>query len=155
MPDKNLVIIWDWNYRETLKNKVTWNNIIFTWARYSDELVELVQWSLGLVFPWEEDFWIVPIEAMAAGKPIFAYAWGWLLETVIDNKTWSFFSDKTWYDFVPKFKEFDQKVHSWFFDKKFITKHALKFDESLFEKRIKEIVNNNNLIWFSKQKWVN
>ncbi len=141
MPDKNLVIIWDWNYRETLKNKVNWNNIIFTWARYSDELVELVQWSLGLIFPWEEDFWIVPIEAMAAGKPIFAYAWGWLLETVIDNKTWSFFQDKTWYDFVPKFAEFDQKVNSWFFDKKFITKHALKFDESLFEKRIKEIVN--------------
>lgn len=140
MPDKNLVIIWDWNYRETLKNKVNWNNIIFTWARYGDELVELVQWSLGLVFPWEEDFWIVPIEAMAAGKPIFAYAWGWLLETVILDKTWSFFQDKTWYDFVPKFKEFDQKVNSWFFDKKFITKHASKFDENLFEKRIKEIV---------------
>jgi len=140
MPDKNLVIIWDWNYRETLKSKVKWNNIIFTWARYSDELVELVQWSLGLVFPWEEDFWIVPIEAMAAGKPIFAYAWGWLLETVILDKTWSFFQDKTWYDFVPKFKEFDQKVNSWFFDKKFITKHASKFDENLFEKRIKEIV---------------
>ncbi len=140
MPDKNLVIIWDWNYRETLKNKVNWNNIMFTWARYGDELVEIVQWSLGLVFPGEEDFWIVPIEAMAAWKPIFAFGWWWLLETVILDKTWRFFQDKTWYDFVPKFKEFDQKVNSWFFDKKFITKHASKFDEALFEKRIKEIV---------------
>ncbi len=109
MPNKNLIIIWGGNYWDTLKSKVTWNNIIFTWARYSDELVELVQWSMWLVFPWEEDFWIVPIEAMAAWKPIFAYAWWWLLETVIDNKTWNFFQDKTWYDFVPKFEEFDKK----------------------------------------------
>ena len=140
MPDKTLVIIWWWNYSDTLKSKVNWNNIIFTWARYSDELVELVQWSSWLVFPWEEDFWIVPIEAMAAWKPIFAYAWWWLLETVIDDKTWSFFEDKTWYDFVPKFEEFDKKVKSGFFDQKFIKTHAKKFDESLFEQRIKEIV---------------
>ncbi len=140
MPDKKLVIIWAWNYRETLENKVLWNNIIFTWARYSDELVEIVQWSLGLIFPWEEDFWIVPIEAMASGKPIFAYRAWWLLETVIENKTWNFFDDKNWYDFVPKFKEFDKNVQSWFFDIDFIKNHAEKFDESLFEKRIKEIV---------------
>lgn len=140
MSDKNLVIIWWWNHKEALEKKVTWDNIIFTWPRYSDELVELVQWSLWLVFPWEEDFWIVPIEAMAAGKPVFAYAWWWLLETVIEDKTWTFFADKTWYDFVPKFKEFDKKVKSGFFDQKFIKTHAQKFDESLFEKKIKEIV---------------
>lgn len=140
MPDKNLVIIWAWNYSSTLKNKVVWDNIIFTWARYWDELVELVQWSKWLVFPWEEDFWIVPIEAMAAWKPIFAYAWWWLLETVIEDKTWNFFQNKTGYDFVPKFEEFDKKVDSGFFDIEFITSHAKQFDESLFEKRIKEIV---------------
>lgn len=140
MPYKYLVIIWWWNYWEVLKNKVNWDNIIFTWARYGDELVELVQWSLWLVFPWEEDFWIVPIEAMAAWKPIFAYAWWWLLETVIDNKTGNFFEDKNWYDFVPKFEEFDKKVLASFFDSEFIIKHAKQFDEALFEIRIKEIV---------------
>ncbi len=140
MSDKNLVIIWSWNYKETLENKVSWKNIVFTWARYGDELVELVQWSLWLVFPWEEDFWIVPIEAMACWKPIFAYRAGWLLETVIDNKTWNFFDDKNWYDFVPKFLEFDEKVLNWFFDKDFIKNHANQFDESHFEKRLKEIV---------------
>jgi len=31
-----------------------------------------VQNSLGLIFPGEEDFGIVPIELMAAGKPVFA-----------------------------------------------------------------------------------
>lgn len=141
MPDKNLVIIWAWNHWEVLKSKVKWDNIIFTWARYADELVELVQWSKWLVFPWEEDFWIVPIEAMAAWKPIFAYAWGWLLETVLEDQTGNFFQDKSWYDFVPKFQEFDQKINSWFFNKEFIINHAKQFDETLFEKRIKEIVS--------------
>jgi len=140
MQDKTLVIIWGWNYKDTLLSKVTWKNIIFTWPRYGDELVELVQWSLWLVFPWEEDFWIVPIEAMAAWKPIFAYAWWWLLETVLDDKTWSFFQDKEWYDFVSKFIEFDTKVQSWFFKKDFIIDHAKKFDEINFENRLKEIV---------------
>lgn len=142
MPDKNLVIIWAWNHWDALKSKVKQDNIIFTWARYADELVELVQWSKWLVFPWEEDFWIVPIEAMAAWKPIFAYAWGWLLETVLPDQTGNFFQDKSWYDFVPKFQEFDQKIKNWFFNPDFIINHAKQFDEALFEKRIKEIVEN-------------
>ena len=47
-------------------------NIFFVGKKFSDELVSLVQNSLGLIFPGEEDFGIVPIEVMAAGKPVFA-----------------------------------------------------------------------------------
>lgn len=144
IPENNLVIIWDWNYRSVLESKVKWNNMLFTWAMYWDDLVELVQDSLGLIFPWEEDFWIVPIEAMAAWKPVFAYRWWWLLETVLEDKTWNFFNDKSWYDFVSKFREFDKKVKHNFFNENFIKDHAFQFDESNFEKRIKEIVKNEN-----------
>lgn len=140
MPTNNLVIIWDWNYKNTLLNKVNWENILFTGSRFGDELVELVQWSSWLIFPGEEDFWIVPIEAMANWKAIFAFRWWWLLETVIENKTWNFFDDKNWYDFVPKFLEFDKKVKSTIFNRDFIINHAKKFDEIEFENRIKEIV---------------
>ncbi|MDD3303193.1 MAG: glycosyltransferase [Candidatus Gracilibacteria bacterium] len=140
MQDKTLVIIGGGNYKDTLLSKVTGNNIIFTGPRYGDELVELVQGSLGLVFPGEEDFGIVPIEAMAAGKPIFAYAGGGLLETVLEDKTGSFFQDKEGYDFVSKFSEFDSKVQSGFFKKDFVIDHAKKFDEINFENRLKEIV---------------
>lgn len=140
IPEKNLVIIWWWNYKDMLLSKVKWKNIFFVWPRYDDELVEIVQWSRWLIFPWEEDFWIVPIEAMAAWKPIFAYAWWWLLETVLEGKTWNFFEDKRWYDFVPKFIEFDKKVLSSWFDENFMKNHAKRFDEINFEKRLKEIV---------------
>jgi glycosyltransferase involved in cell wall biosynthesis len=38
---------------------------------------------LAVLFPGEEDFGIVPVEAMAAGKPVIAYGKGGVLETVI------------------------------------------------------------------------
>src|SRR5881628_1689913 len=38
----------------------------------------------GLAFPGEEDFGIVPLEAMAAGRPVIALAAGGALETVVD-----------------------------------------------------------------------
>ncbi len=38
---------------------------------------------LAVLFPGEEDFGIVPLEAMATGKPVIAYGRGGALETVI------------------------------------------------------------------------
>jgi glycosyltransferase involved in cell wall biosynthesis len=37
----------------------------------------------ALVFPGEEDYGIVPLEAMACGAPVIAYAAGGALETVV------------------------------------------------------------------------
>ena len=37
--------------------------------------------------PGEEDFGIVPLEAMASGQPVIAYGAGGVLETVVENKT--------------------------------------------------------------------
>ena len=47
-----------------------------------DELRQLYSRCSGLIFPGEEDFGIVPVEAIACGKPVIAYARGGALETV-------------------------------------------------------------------------
>lgn len=39
----------------------------------------------ALVFPGVEDFGIVPLEAMASGTPVIAYAEGGALETIVDD----------------------------------------------------------------------
>ena len=49
-------------------------------------LVELYGSCQALIFPGEEDFGIVPLEAQACGRPVIAYAKGGVLETVIPMK---------------------------------------------------------------------
>lgn len=48
----------------------------------------------ALIFPGEEDFGIVPVEAMASGRPVIAYGRGGATETVIGNKTGVFFQNQ-------------------------------------------------------------
>ncbi len=141
MPNHKLLIIWKWDYENTLKKNAN-TNIIFTWAKYDDELVFLVQNSLWLIFPGEEDFWIVPVEVMAAGKPVFAYRWGWLLETVLEWITGGFFDDKNGADFVQKFEIFNQNNINCTYTIEACKSQAEIFSLSKFEKRIKELVNN-------------
>ena len=46
-------------------------------------LAELYASCTALVFPGEEDFGIVPLEAQASGRPVIAYGAGGALETVV------------------------------------------------------------------------
>ena len=140
IPEAQLKIIWDGNHRSHLENLRTWENIEFIGAKYWDDLVSLVQNSQGLIFPGEEDFGIVPIEVMAAGKPIFAYRWWWLLETVVEWKTGEFFNNKDWKDFVEKFQKFDKQNKKGKYSSENCKKQAKKFSEAEFKKRIKKLI---------------
>ncbi|MBK7366364.1 MAG: glycosyltransferase [Candidatus Eisenbacteria bacterium] len=46
------------------------------------QLAELYEGAKALIFPGEEDFGIMPLEAMASGTPVIAYGCGGALETV-------------------------------------------------------------------------
>ncbi len=58
------------------------------------ELPALYQGARALVFPGEEDFGIVPLEAMASGRPVLALGRGGALETVT-RETGLFFEEAT------------------------------------------------------------
>jgi glycosyltransferase involved in cell wall biosynthesis len=49
----------------------------------------------AFLFPGEEDFGITPLEAMAAGRPVIAYAAGGALDTIVDGVTGRFFYEQS------------------------------------------------------------
>lgn len=49
----------------------------------------------ALIFPGEEDFGMTPLECMASGRPVVAFAGGGALETVVDGETGVLFHAQT------------------------------------------------------------
>ena len=70
-------------------------NIEFLGWQSDTQLKELYRRCRLLVFPGEEDFGIVPLEAQASGRPVVAYARGGALETVEAGVSGIFFAEQT------------------------------------------------------------
>lgn len=70
-------------------------NVEFLGWRSDEDVRDLYRRCRLLVFPGEEDFGIVPLEAQACGKPVVAFARGGALETLVAGDTAAFFSEQT------------------------------------------------------------
>lgn len=101
---------------------------------------EYLQNARALIFPGEEDLGIVPIEAMAAGKPVIAYGKGGLLETVIPNKTGIFFTEQTVASLIEAINGYI--AHEDSFNYQEIATHAQSFSAEVFGDKIKQLVKS-------------
>lgn len=82
-----------------------------------DQLKQAYATCRGLIFTAEEDFGIVPVEAMASGRPVLAYGRGGACDTVLPNVTGMFFTEQSapsleggiarFEDWLPHFKHED------------------------------------------------
>lgn len=70
-------------------------NVEFLGWKSDDDVLELYRNCRMLVFPGEEDYGIVPLEAMACGKPVIAFGRGGATETVVGGETGIFFAEQT------------------------------------------------------------
>lgn len=80
--DQKLIIVGKGPDLPRLKNMAS-ANIYFIENADDSEVVEYMKKCKALLFPGEEDFGIVPLEAQACGKPVIAFGKGGALETVI------------------------------------------------------------------------
>jgi len=113
------------------------NNIDFMGVVSDEELHVLLAGAKGLIYPVEnEDFGMVPVEAMAHGVGVVAHQSGGPLETVIDGKTGVFFQDLGVTSLVKAIRKFEKTK----FDSQQIFKHAQQFSKRNFEKNIKNFI---------------
>lgn len=101
-----------------------------------EELPLLLAKCRAFMFPGEEDFGIAPIQAMAAGRPVIAYAGGGALETVVEGVTGTLFAEQSVAAIIQAVEGFDtDRVNS-----QMIREHAEQFDVTHFKAQIQALV---------------
>ncbi|HAN30856.1 MAG TPA: glycosyltransferase family 4 protein [Myxococcales bacterium] len=94
LPDRRLVVVGDGPELQRLR-RIAPDNVEIKGRVEEQELAGWYQGAQLLVFPGEEDFGIVPLEAQAAGVPVVAFGRGGALKTVVDGETGILFDEQT------------------------------------------------------------
>jgi len=139
LPHK-LKVVGDGPELKKLKKSAARQQNIEILGRIPDsEVTQLVLGCKALIFPQEEDFGIVPLEAMSAGRPVIAYACGGALETVVDNQTGILFPEQTAASLTNAIQKFEQAN----FSPDICRERAKQFDETIFKQKIIEFVQSH------------
>lgn len=135
--NKPLLVVGDGEERKELAKNLPGNVQMLGRVRF-DELPGLYQGARALIFPAEEDFGIVPVEAMACGTPVLAYRRGGALDSVVDGQTGLFFDrqePESMVQAVLKFEALEGR-----FDPELISRYAMKFSAARFRDQFRRVV---------------
>lgn len=101
-------------------------------------IAELYSSARAFIFPGIEDFGITPLEAMASGCPVVAYAEGGALETVLDGVTGLHFHEQTPEALISAVQRLESgHVH---FDEAQVRAHAAQFSKARFQRELMNAV---------------
>lgn len=103
-----------------------------------EELKKYYARCKAVVFPQEEDFGIVAIEALACGKPLIAFRGGDIPEHMEDQKMGIFFEQQTSKAVAEAVKRFLELS----FDPEYISSKVQKFDREIFKEKMKTIIES-------------
>ncbi len=123
-------------------------NIEFLGWVSDEEKDNLYAGAKAFVFPPEEDFGIVPVEAMAAGTPVIAYGSGGALESVVEGVTGLFFPEQT----AESLMAAVQQLELMSFDRNVIREQAKKFGPEVFRARMQDLIDREWQKFSAKKK---
>ncbi len=136
--DKPLVIIGSGQQYNKLKRRCPPNVQLLGWQ---DDLAvrDYFRRCRALVFPGEEDFGMVPLEAMACGTPVIAYGAGGALETVRDGATGVHYTPQTASALMAAVQQFDRQANQ--FDAERIAQWARGFSQDVFIEEYRSLIS--------------
>jgi glycosyltransferase involved in cell wall biosynthesis len=120
--------------KERSKDNITW---IFTPSL--EEKTKLYREAKAFLFPPEEDFGLVPVEAMMCGTPVIAYGVWWATESVVDGETGIFFSPQT----PEALNEAIEKFETMDWDKERIRARGMEFSKEKFQNTINNFIQQH------------
>lgn len=103
-----------------------------------DAVTEALNSAKGFIFPTEEDFGIVQVEALAAGAPVIAYGKGGTLDIVQDRESGVLFQEQT----VDAVTAAIEKAEALTFMPATLQRKAKRFDKSLFISKMRKVVSD-------------
>ncbi|MBU3593265.1 glycosyltransferase [Polynucleobacter sp. 71A-WALBACH] len=134
---KKLIVIGQGELLGGLK-KIAQPNIEFLGRLDDDSIRSYLSNCKALIFPGLEDFGIVPVEAMASGRPVIAYGQGGALDTVVDGKTGVFFQEQTVHGLNQAIETFEKNARQ--YKPIEIREWARKFSKEHFQHQFLELV---------------
>ena len=132
---RKLVVIGDGPDRKKLEKRAH-KNVRFLGWQPDAALREHYRKAKALIFPGEEDFGIVPVEAQACGCPVVALGRGGALETVMDGETGVFFREPKEASLNDALNRFDKQE----FEPEAARRNAERFSKERFVAEMKNMV---------------
>jgi len=136
---KRLVVIGEGAQMAELK-KIAGPTIEFLGFQPFAVLKDRLARCRALVFPGEEDFGILPVEAMASGRPVIAFDSGGARETVTSPRFGVMFAEQTSASLSDAVTRFEQREDS--FDPVEIRRHAEDYSAAVFQKRMRSFIDD-------------
>ena len=132
---RRVIVVGNGEMRKTLEASAG-PHVTFLGSVPLSDLRRLYARCRALLFPGEEDFGIVPVEAMASGRPVIAFGRGGATESVIDGVTGLFFYEQSVAHLCDAITRFEGM--SW--NKEVIRTHAASFGAERFRSEISAFV---------------
>jgi glycosyltransferase involved in cell wall biosynthesis len=133
---RRLKVAGDGRALDAVRSRSSGSGIEFLGKVSESERDRLMAGARALLFPGEEDFGIVPVEAQAAGVPVIAYGVGGAVETVSDGVTGTLFDQQTGPSLAAAIERFEGLE----LDEGAVRRNALQFGNERFQSEMADVI---------------